>query len=507
MVWVTRSILFPFSELVVPGHLGSHSTYACLSRVLLPMFCRTVPERTYAEPAVTPWPPPPTTSQHTRFTVTRVLIAYTWFHSAPPYLRPWQSVPHRLVYRSLSDASSRPLFILLTGFPVFQPGLCVALQWAKAIWNANNNIINSYEQFTSHLTEVFSTTADAFTPNVYTFWVPYMNLRALDIQAADGLSRSSKLVNGGPVCTVMSPGKLVPLPIPQRPWSHIRVDFVNDLPNSEEEIVSDRGPQFISHIRKTFFKLLGVSVNLSSGYHPQTNGQTERKVQELGRYLWSYCQEDQHSWSRFLPWAEYTQNSLRQDTAGMTPFQCVLSYQPPLFPWTGEPSNVPAVDHWFRTSQRVWDSAHHHLQRAVRRHKRFADARRVDAPQYHPGDLVWLSTRDLRVPATLTPPELELNPLLPKSWTSLPSTWSTRFWTHDIKEVALNIWLNGRSMDRKNDPGWPEMMFSILLSYSISIQNHPDCPAPRGRGRPRHRVRVSGAVPGGGGNVRHTTAT
>ncbi|KAL0195116.1 hypothetical protein M9458_008688, partial [Cirrhinus mrigala] len=109
-------------------------------------------------------------------------------------------------------------------------------------------------------------------------------------------------------------GKLVLLPIPQRPWSHIGVDFVTDLPSSEgntcimvvvdrfskmckffplrglptameaaqllfqqlfrhfslpEEIVSDRGPQFISHIWKAFFKLLGVSVNLSSGYHPQ----------------------------------------------------------------------------------------------------------------------------------------------------------------------------------------------------------------------------------------------
>ncbi|KAI2642388.1 Transposon Tf2-8 polyprotein [Labeo rohita] len=103
-------------------------------------------------------------------------------------------------------------------------------------------------------------------------------------------------------------GKLVPLPIPERPWSHLGVDFVTDLPSSEgntcvlvivdrfsktckfvplkglptametaehlfhqvfrhfgipEEIVLDRGPQFISHVWKAFFKMLGVSVNLS----------------------------------------------------------------------------------------------------------------------------------------------------------------------------------------------------------------------------------------------------
>ncbi len=67
------------------------------------------------------------------------------------------------------------------------------------------------------------------------------------------------------------------------------------------DIVSDTGPQFISHVWKAFFQLLGVTVSLSSGYHPQTNGQTERKIQELGRYLRSYCSNDQHSWSRFLP--------------------------------------------------------------------------------------------------------------------------------------------------------------------------------------------------------------
>ncbi|KAL0152896.1 hypothetical protein M9458_051800 [Cirrhinus mrigala] len=237
-------------------------------------------------------------------------------------------------------------------------------------------------------------------------------------------------------------GKLHPLPVPNRPWSHLGVDFITDLPPSEgntcvcvivdrfskfcrliplkglptawqtatllfehvfrsfglpEDIVSDRGTQFTSRVWKAFFKLLGVAVNLSSGYHPQTNGQTERKIQEVGRFLRTFCHGHQDTWNQYLGGAEYAQNSLRQATTGLTPFQCILSFQPPLFPWSGEPSDVPSVDYWFRESERVWDEAHQHLQRAVRRQTTTADQRRSSAPEYQVGQKVWLSTRDIRL--------------------------------------------------------------------------------------------------------------
>ncbi len=164
-----------------------------------------------------------------------------------------------------------------------------------------------------------------------------------------------------------------------------------------EDIVSDRGPQFISRVWKAFFSLLDVTVSVSSGYHPQMNGQTERKIQEIGRFLRIFCHGHQNSWNQYLGWAEYAQNSLRQLSTGLTPFQCVLGYQPPLFPWSGEPSEVPSVDYLFRESERVWDAAHHQLQRALRSRKMTADLRRSTAPMYHPGQKVWLSTRGIRL--------------------------------------------------------------------------------------------------------------
>ncbi|KAK3506468.1 hypothetical protein QTP70_001152 [Hemibagrus guttatus] len=215
-------------------------------------------------------------------------------------------------------------------------------------------------------------------------------------------------------------GKLLPLPVPNRPWSLLGIDFIVDVPAFEgctcvlvivdrfskacrlmplprpptalemaeylfnhvfryyglpADIVSDRGPQFTSRVWRAFFKRLGVTISLSSGYHPQTNGQTERKIQALPVHL--------------LPWppgileSVFGLGRVRPELTVAVhhrphPFQCLLSYQPSLFPWDGEPSDVPAVDYWFRESKRVWGEAHRQLQRALRRRRTTADLRRME---------------------------------------------------------------------------------------------------------------------------------
>lgn len=232
-------------------------------------------------------------------------------------------------------------------------------------------------------------------------------------------------------------GLLQPLPILQRPWSHIAIDFVTDLPASDgyttiltvidrfskacrliplpklptamqtaeqlcnwvfciyglpEDIVSDHGPQFTSRLWSAFCQALNINVSLTSGYHPQSNGQTERLNQELTRFLRTYCNHRQNDWSRYLLWAEYAQNSIRKPATSLTPFQCILGFQPPLFPWSSEPTNVPAINEWMNRSEATWNRAYTHLQHAVRRLREQADRHRRPGPEYRPGQWVWLST-------------------------------------------------------------------------------------------------------------------
>ncbi|KAK2395373.1 putative mitochondrial protein [Trifolium repens] len=83
---------------------------------------------------------------------------------------------------------------------------------------------------------------------------------------------------------------------------------LHGIPSS---IVSDRDPKFTSHFWKTLHEALGTKLRLSSAYHPQTDGQTERTNQSLEDLLRACVLDDRGSWDDVLPLIEFTYNTTR----------------------------------------------------------------------------------------------------------------------------------------------------------------------------------------------------
>lgn len=96
-----------------------------------------------------------------------------------------------------------------------------------------------------------------------------------------------------------------------------------------------------------------------------------------------------------MPWIEYAHNSLVSSATGMSPFEASLGYQPPLFPAQSEELSVPSVQHHLRRCQNIWKTAKETLTRTSAKTKLAADKHRAPAPSFHPGQSVWLSSKNI----------------------------------------------------------------------------------------------------------------
>ena len=97
-------------------------------------------------------------------------------------------------------------------------------------------------------------------------------------------------------------------------------------------IISDRGPQFASLVFRILQDRLGVKTSMSTAYHPQTDGQTERTNQEIEAYLQIYCGTHPEKWMEHISDLEFSHNQRTHLATWQTPFALIMGYEPTAIP-------------------------------------------------------------------------------------------------------------------------------------------------------------------------------
>ena len=241
----------------------------------------------------------------------------------------------------------------------------------------------------------------------------------------------------------LTPGLLMPLPLPERPCQEWTTDAVTGLPTTKrghdaiqvyvdrltkmkhfvatrksdgaaqmargfmhtivrahgvpESLVSDRDPRFTAHFYKEFTRLIGTSLKMSTSRHPQTDGQSENAVKVIITALRAYCNDHQDDWDEHLDMLELGFNSTKQASTQRSPFELLNGTAPrlpidvALAPFV---SKVPAAIDRATRAQAALTFARDHLAVAQQRQSVAANRHRRD-DALAVGDLVLLTIEGL----------------------------------------------------------------------------------------------------------------
>ena len=109
-------------------------------------------------------------------------------------------------------------------------------------------------------------------------------------------------------------------------------------------IVSDRDPRFTAHFWKSFQKVMGTRLIMSTTFHPQTDGQSKRTIQVLEEMLRECFLDHKGSWEEHFPLVEFTYNNSYQASIQMTPYEALYG-RPCISPlcWTEVGERAPSL--------------------------------------------------------------------------------------------------------------------------------------------------------------------
>jgi hypothetical protein len=164
-------------------------------------------------------------------------------------------------------------------------------------------------------------------------------------------------------------------------------------------IISDRDTRFTSHFVTELCQLLDIEQNISTAYHPQTDGQSEWTNQWLEQYLRIYCNFQQDNWSAILPMAQYVHNSWKSHTTGFTPFKLLLGYTPEIRPVSMVSTTLPSLQEKGNFLTQLRERAQEAIRTAqqnVLRLRNQSNGRQPFRP-FTTGEKVWLDRKNLRL--------------------------------------------------------------------------------------------------------------
>jgi hypothetical protein len=158
-----------------------------------------------------------------------------------------------------------------------------------------------------------------------------------------------------------------------------------------QKIISDRDPRLAGKFAKAMCTALGITQNMSTVFHPRTDGQSEHTNQGLEQYLWFYVDAKQSNWAQLLSIAEFTHNSWKNKSTGQSPFDLLMGYHPRA-EWTTVTSPIPQVMLRLDQIREARDRAKTAMIKAQQGWER----RKRTAPTFQTGDQVWLDGRNIK---------------------------------------------------------------------------------------------------------------
>lgn len=350
------------------------------------------------------------------------------------------------IYSNLVEGKSVSDFHLQDGFLCHNGHICVPTEERKKmIWEAH------YSRVAGHF-GIGKTTAIL---QKYFYW-PKMKQDVIShIQACAA-------------CAIAKPtnrklGLYLPLPIPDKPWQSISMDFMSGLPTTRrghdcvyvvvdrfskmaimvackkmisaedtaklffehvwvhfglpKTIISDRDSRFISKFWSALWAKMDTKLTKSTAFHPQTDGQTEVVNRMIIHILRMYHSKHPRTWDESLPYVQHSYNRALHSTTGHSPFEVSLGYQP-LAPMdvaipslqSSSPLNgdkeVDKAEKFIDNIRHLQQQVYEILEQSNQKYKERHDKHRTPH-QFQVGDKVWLHFQKER----LHGPNRKLRPL------------------------------------------------------------------------------------------------